>query len=115
CGGSAEVADEPIAIVPAGDLKQTDVLPTPSGKLDPQRNYVYCASFQIAWGELRELIGKEPVRLRGGSEFATALNDHPYKRAHLDAASYVALAGRTDRGIEAHIRETMAKRFPHAS
>jgi hypothetical protein len=102
-------------LVSAAQLPQTDVLPYPDGPIVAGRNYVYCATFQLAWDKVREQVDGKPVLLAGSPEMATRLNEHHSDAFHLPPESYLAMAGRTDQRIVAKIRETMANRFPNAT
>jgi hypothetical protein len=102
-------------LVSAAQLPQTDVLPYPDGPIVAGRNYVYCATFQLAWDKVREQVDGKPVLLAGSPEMATRLNEHHSDAFNLSPESYLAMAGRTDQGIVAKIRETMADRFPNAT
>src|ERR1700733_7940425 len=69
---------DPPPLVDAGTLKQTEVLPYTQGVLRPDKNYVYCATFQIAWDQMQELlVGK--FELEGDPPLAVALD-----REHFD-------------------------------
>lgn len=60
---------------PSSKLKQTQVVallddPIPTGK-----NAIWCASMQSAWKALEKDVAKEPVKLEGAPQTASALND----------------------------------------
>jgi hypothetical protein len=98
--------------VDAGQLKDTDVLPHCGGRIEPGRNYVYCASFQIAWDELKSKVVHGPVRLESGPPLAGELNRFAFPRTDLSADSYIAMAGLIRDGIVADIQTAMAEKFP---
>jgi Serpin (serine protease inhibitor) len=110
CSGSS--ADPP-PLVDAGTLKQTEILPYTEGVLRPDKNYVYCATFQIAWDQMRELLGGT-FELEGDPPLAIALNRGQFDKQGLSPASYLATAGRVQDGINDRIRREMQDRFPHA-
>ncbi|HEY5313758.1 MAG TPA: hypothetical protein VIK18_14620, partial [Pirellulales bacterium] len=47
-------------LVAAAKLPRTDILPHCDGPIVPGRNYVYCATFQLAWDKLREQVDSKP-------------------------------------------------------
>ncbi|HEX4131393.1 MAG TPA: hypothetical protein VGG64_04520 [Pirellulales bacterium] len=107
--------EEPASVVPASELRYTDVLPHGNGAIESGRSYVYCATFQLTWDELRKLSGDAPVRLMGDPPLAAVLNDHRFDRADLSPADYLAMSGRVNQGIVAEIRQAVATRFPRAT
>ena len=102
-------------MIRADDLRETDVLPHCQGAVSPDRNYVYCATFQLAWDGLRQSLSNEPVGLEGDPDLAAVLNQGSFDRASLSATSYLAMAGRADQGIVESIRRAMAGKFPNAT
>lgn len=112
CGCGRRDASELPPVVPAEQLQQTDVLPHPEGPITPGRNYVYCATFQLAWNELSEKIIKEPVKLEGDPAAATILNKASFKQKDLSSDSCLAMAGSVQDGIVGRIRSEMQRRFP---
>jgi hypothetical protein len=105
------VGDFP-AEVDAKELRVTDVSPTTEGRIVPGRNYLYCASAQLAWDELRGKAGAAGPQLEGNPEMAAALNRAPFPRTALAERSYVARMGLVREGIQDAIRKEMAKKFP---
>jgi hypothetical protein len=104
---------DPPPLVDAGTLKQTEVLPYTQGVLRPDKNYVYCATFQIAWDQMQELLGGK-FELEGDPPLAVALDREHFDKQGLSPASYLAAAGRVQDGINDRIRREMQNRFPHA-
>ena len=100
------------AIVPHSSLKRTDMLPHITARIAPERNLVYCATFQIAWDGMRNETIKAPIDLEGSSEMAVELNRVQFDQANLDDASYVALAGPVKDGILDRIDQEMSRKFP---
>jgi hypothetical protein len=115
CGGSGERPLDRSPLLPAEKLKETDILPYAASPITPGRNYVYCATFQIAWEELQKALASGPLQLQDDPEMAVLLNRNPFDRANLSAESFLAMAGRTDQGIVKKIRQAMADRFPDAA
>jgi type II secretory pathway pseudopilin PulG len=99
---------------PAEDFRQTDLIPHPRGPIVSGRNYVYCGTFELAWGELREIFGGEPVQLDGDPPVARELNTPSFRRDSLSPRAFVARAGMLKDGIIPAIRDEMAQKFPDA-
>lgn len=96
----------------ATKLKDTDILPHPEGKIIPGRNYVYCATFQIAWNVLQDNIIKEPILLTGSPPMADLLNKRLIDRNDLSEKDFVADAGFLEKGIVEKIRKQLQATFP---
>ncbi|HEY5312782.1 MAG TPA: hypothetical protein VIK18_09690 [Pirellulales bacterium] len=107
--------EEPGSIVAATELTGSDVLPHADGKIHRGRSYIYCATYQLVWGELRKQLSGARVRLTGNPPLATELNEHAFDSAHLSPTDYLAMAGRVDEGIVAKIRTALGTRFPRAT
>ncbi|MAG93113.1 MAG: hypothetical protein CMJ48_05125 [Planctomycetaceae bacterium] len=95
-------------------LPTTDVVPYTSGPIIEGRNYLYCATFQIAWDDFRSLVGGVPIRLKGDPPFAAAMNAESFPRTALSEDSYVARGGLVRDGILKDIAAGMSKKFPNA-
>ncbi|MBC7822061.1 MAG: DUF1559 domain-containing protein [Planctomycetaceae bacterium] len=100
------------ATVPHSSLTRTDMPPHVTAQISPERNLVYCATFQIAWDGMRNEIIKAPIDLEGSPEMAVELNRVQFDKANLDDASYVALAGPVKDGIFDRIDQEMNRKFP---
>jgi hypothetical protein len=108
---AAALADFPPE-VRADNLKGTDILPHTGGSLQPGRNYVYCATFQIAWDEIRDRVLGDRVQLQGSPPLATQLNQRRFRRSDLADASYLSMAGLVRDGIVREIALAMNRKFP---
>jgi hypothetical protein len=95
----------------AGRLLATDVTPHLEGPIASGRNYVYCATFQIAWDDLRRQLRAAP-QVQGDPVIAAALNRTTFPRAALSPESFVARMGFVSKGIHEEIRQEMARKFP---
>lgn len=115
CGKNSESPRDPVPLTPAEKLKDTDILPYAAAPITPGRNYVYCATFQIAWEELQTTLASGPIKLKDDPELAVLLNQNPFDRSNLSAESYLAMGGRVDQGIVKKIRQAMANKFPEAT
>jgi hypothetical protein len=74
-------------------LQTTRVIPELSAPILSGTNLIWCASFQLAWNEMQDLIG-EAIRF-AQDEPATVqrLNQQTVHRTHLDPETYLAFAG----------------------
>jgi hypothetical protein len=73
-------------------LEATIVTPHLQCSIGDGKNIVWCATFQLAWNELCDLLGG-PIEPDGASEEAAILNERTVTRADVDEAHCVALAG----------------------
>lgn len=114
CGGSRRERLALPKIAPSESFAESDILPHTEGELKPGRNYVYCATFQLAWDEMESKVFKQPVALSGDPALAIILNSHGQPQVKLDVASYVALAGVANDHLISHIRTEIEQKFPAA-
>lgn len=115
CGGNRERPVDRTPLASAENFKETDILPYSQGPITAGRNYVYCATFQIAWEEMQKTIASGPIKLKDDPELAVMLNEHPFDRSNLAADSYLAMGGKIEQGIVPNIRQAMQKKFPDAT
>jgi len=73
-------------------LEGTTVTPHLQCNIEEGSNVLWCATFQLAWNELCDLLGG-PVQFQGAPEAVAILNDRAVTRADVDEAHCVALAG----------------------
>jgi hypothetical protein len=88
----APVGGQPGRRIDAGELRGTVVTPHLEYPITGEKNVLWCATFQIAWNELCDLLGG-PVQSRRTSEMVDILNKKGVTRTDLDETSYVAMAG----------------------
>jgi len=101
----------------ANDLQATVVTPHLECEVAGDKNVLWCATFQIAWNELCDLLG-EPIPSAGALEMVSLLNQHSVTGADLDETSYVALAGYPTGGTDdilARIAAAMEEKFGGAA
>jgi prepilin-type processing-associated H-X9-DG protein len=94
----------------ASTLRAADVLPHTAGPIHAGRNYVYCATFQVAWDDFRQLVGGDPL-VEGRPSIGAGLNRQVFPRSALSPAAYMARMGRGEHAREKIVAE-MAKKFP---
>ncbi|NQT38716.1 MAG: hypothetical protein HQ581_14560 [Planctomycetes bacterium] len=111
CGHENAADDKLPEMVDAKDLAETDVLPHAQGPVTPGRNYLYCATFQLAWNEFADEILGEPIKLEGSPPMAEMLNAREVGREILSEDSYVAMAGKASDGIIEKIRAEVQRKF----
>lgn len=88
-----QIAGVPALKANADDLKATVIAPHMAVPLEPDKNVLWCATFQMAWNELADLLGHKLSDYQGSSEMVPLLNHRSVTKDDLNEASYVALAG----------------------
>lgn len=101
---------------PAEQLSETSVLPHPHGPIVAGKNYVYCATFQLAWNQFQNEILGEPVSLSGSPPMAEALlRGNKVSADILPPDSYLVKAGFVKDRVLGQIQDEMKRRFPNAT
>ncbi len=95
----------------SSDLKQTTIVPSLQSKLDKGRNVIWCASFDMAWKELKTLYGRD-IQVKGAEETVAQLNNSSIAAGDLPDQSFYAAAGYLRDGIVAKIQKEMKAQFP---
>jgi hypothetical protein len=93
-------------------LHQTVVVPTLDSPCPPNRNIIWCSSFQLAWNELKDKVVRAPLEVSGAEEIASRLNAAQPSASDLEPSSFYAAGGRVGDGIISQIKKGMADRFP---
>jgi len=88
----AEIAGPAAVKANANQLPGTIVTPHMECEIVPGKNTLWCATFQIAWNELCDLLGG-PIQCDNAREMVSILNRRAVSRQDLDDTSYVAMAG----------------------
>lgn len=94
------------------ELKRTVILPTLDTPIIPQKNNIWCSSFQLAWNEMKDSVIKNDINVTGAEKLCQRLNNAKQKKTDLAEDSYYAAAGKAAGGIANKITADMAKRFP---
>ena len=113
----AEIAGPAAVKANADQLPGTIVTPHLEYEITSGKNVLWCATFQIAWNELCDLLGG-PIQGNGAPEMVNILNKRAVTRRDLDETSYVALAGKTTRGpddIRQKITRELDRKFKGAA
>ena len=105
----------PAPLTPAVDLTETVILPHSDGPISPGVNYIYCATFQLAWAELAKNTVGSDIELEGGPPWIDHLAQGEFRPSDLSKDSYLAMGGLVSEGIVERIQAEMTKRFPHAN
>ncbi len=92
------------------DLADTVVTPCLEQEILPGKNVLWCNTFQLAWNELCDFTGG-PVGMPGAPQLVDLLNQRRGSKDDLDEASYVAMAGLVEDGIEKRIRQELDRKF----
>jgi len=93
-------------------LRQTILVPALSCPFAENNSAVWCASFQMAWDQLKTSVTREPIQLSGSKALVDQLNAGTFSKQSIDEESYYVAAGEISRGIVTTIREDMRRRFP---
>lgn len=78
--------------------------------IEPGKNVLWCASFQIAWNELMDFAGG-PIVMHGDPPMARALNRRAVERGVVDPRCLVARCGLVGDGIIPSIMADLKKTF----
>lgn len=101
---------------PPQDLQQTAILPHLEGPVVQGKNYVYCATFQLAWNGLQDGVLGEPIALAGSPPMASDLAaGSDITPEVLPPGSHLVKAGWVKDGVVEQIRGEMQRRFPAAT
>ncbi len=95
-------------------LAETDILPHTEGAITPGMNCVYCATFQLAWNEMRDVLVKGTILLEGDPPMVELLNRRAFQKSDLADDCYLASAGKVEDGIIERLRQELNERFPDA-
>jgi hypothetical protein len=93
-------------------LQQTVIVPTLDSPCPPNKNIIWCSSFQLAWNEMKDKVVRAPLQVIGAEEIAARLNAAQPSASDLEPSSFCAVGGRVGDGIIGKIKEEMARRFP---
>ncbi len=115
-GPTGETRSAPSAAFPprrdASSFTGTDVVPHPTMLISPGRNCLYCATFRIAWDQLRK-SPDQPVAVDPTPVFAAELNRLPFSLDNLDPESFFAKS--VDKVDVAKMTTELQRRFPGAA
>lgn len=76
----------------AKDLRQTIVTAHPNVALKRDQNVIWCATFQLAWNEVCDLV-EEDLHFSGTDpEMVASLNERCFTKESMDTECYVAIA-----------------------
>jgi hypothetical protein len=101
----------------AGNLKTTMVSPTLDVASSAGTSVLWCATFQLAWNQLKDELG-EPLTVSGSPEalaMSRQISACTWKEQDLDSNSYVALAGTGSSDVLNRIREELTAKFKGAA
>jgi len=93
------------------ELQQTIVVPTLDTPIPEGKSAIWCASFQLAWNQLRSLAGSEPLKIQGAEAIADQLNNAEVSEDDLSPEIYYAAAGLARDGIAETMQREMARKF----
>jgi hypothetical protein len=117
CGcrrSSKSSLDATAPLVDAATLTGTDFVPVRGEAIRPDHNSVYCATFQMAWDQLKERFGG-PLRYQQPVPLADRLNRETFDVKHISADSYFVFCNEWEPGIGQKIQALRDKKFPQSS
>ncbi|MBN1524743.1 MAG: hypothetical protein JW904_09680 [Spirochaetales bacterium] len=94
-------------------LKNTAITPVLEAKIVPNKNLVYCATFQLAWNELSDTVYHDTITLENSPEYAVQLSRKMFKKEYLSGDSYVAGAGVVGEGIIEELKTDLKQKFDY--
>jgi len=106
----AQIAGPAVVKADADELEATYVTPHLEYEIKGNENVLWCATFQIAWNELCELLGVD-FPFKDSSEMVRVLNKKTVTRADLDETSYIAMAGFIRDDIVEKIEKALEEKF----
>lgn len=92
-------------------LRGTDVFAAASAPVDSSKNQIWCATSQIAWDELRQLVGGT-VSTTPSSLLVTQLNATPFDRRSLSPATYLAVTTGASPAETQALQTQLQSKFP---
>ena len=92
------------------DLANTIVTTHLEQRIVPGKNVIWCSTFQLAWNKLCYFTGG-PIKMRRAPAMVDILNQRKAAKKDLDKASYVAMVGLVENGIEEKIRQVLDRKF----
>ncbi len=104
----------PDLCVNAEDLKNTDAFATLEQTISKGTNLIWCATMQIAWNKLCDLVG-EDILFDTSNVLAEALNKKSVTHHDLDDATYIAIAGADGVKTRKEIDEALQAKFNGAA
>jgi hypothetical protein len=93
-------------------LQQTAIVPTLDTPCPPNKNVIWCSSFQLAWNEVRDKVIGAPLEVVGAEDVAARLNVAHQSTSDLERGSFYAAGGRIKDGVVNKIKKEMAAKFP---
>ena len=93
-------------------LKDTVIVPTLDSPCPPNKNVIWCSSFQLAWNAVRDDVIGAPLDVPEAAEVAARLNAAEQSVSDIDPDCVYATGGYIRDGIIGQIEEDMAALFP---
>ncbi len=92
------------------NLKNTIVTAYLDESIVPGKNYIYCATFQIAWDKFKNLLNSD-IHLRNEPKLVSFLNQNSFSQHDLSDKDYVAGAGFVKDGIVNRMQQDLITKF----
>jgi hypothetical protein len=98
----------------ASELRSTEVVGAANLPLDAGKSQIWCATFQMAWDQLREKCGGSEVTLQPAIPLSDALNEHSFRTQALSPECVLLHAAPPGPEDDRRLRAELAERFPDA-
>lgn len=92
------------------ELKRTKICPNINGEISADTNIVYCASFQIAWNNLKDSVIGEKIKLKNPPDFIDFINNYDTKNI-IDSNYLFVKSGFAKDDILTKINKELIQRF----
>jgi hypothetical protein len=106
--------DAATPLVDATTLAGTDIVPVLGQSIRPDHNYVYCATFQMVWDQLKQQFGG-PLRYEKSLPLADRLNRETFDVNDIPPDSYFVFCKKWEPGIGQKIQALRDDKFPQSS
>jgi hypothetical protein len=93
--------------VKSDSLKQTFITPVLETQIIPEQNLIYCATFQLAWNELRDSFTMHQAE---DPEIIRQLDKRMFIKEYLSEDCYVAMSG-TWKNIAKKVNKLLKEKF----
>ncbi len=94
-----------------GGMPNTLVTPHMEVPVEPNRNIVFCSTFQLAWNSMKNDIINEDIRLEKPLDLVRILNRGLTTQADISEADYLALVGYGKEDITGKINRVLNSKF----
>ena len=102
--------DGPVLRVDSKKLSRTEISSHMEAPLTSGNNILYCSTFQIAWNELKSLLGGD-VKLKDAPPMVRFLNNSLSTKDDIAESDYLAMVGLAGKGILQKVNLALKEKF----